>query len=127
MAAIASLIFLPAYGLLVLIWLSLNRAQHRQSKWVGLAAIACAGPAFYGVGVFATWFQLNTCYSSVIQAVADLPGFYLRTNSSSALDNLSTLVKNAGLEGYETNCHALQANIEKLKTAPSGGATNAAP
>jgi hypothetical protein len=106
---------LLAYVLLVVVWLWLEKLQHRARRWVAFLAIASAAPFFTVLGGFLGTFSNNICYSGVVAAVADLPGTYARTGNTEALAAMPSLASKLPLRGYETDCNELSAAVESLK------------
>lgn len=75
-------------------------------------AILSAAPFFIALGGFLGTFNNNTCYSDVVQSVAETSATYAKQGDTKALMAWAEKIEALPLYGYETNCLAVQKALD---------------
>lgn len=68
-------------------------------------------------GKFTTWFNLNLCYSEVINLIATEASSVAESQDPDKVKMFQNLVRSLPLHGYETECKEVQGAISKYKSA----------
>lgn len=109
----ALLALLVVYVVLAAIFFGAASRPTRYAKWVGLAAIAAAGPFFYWLGAFSDQFSAGICYSSSVEMIANA------VEKTDSPQDLAKRIRKLPLHGYETKCSEVEAAARELPNAGS--------
>ncbi|MGZ5051062.1 MAG: hypothetical protein ACXWAS_08420 [Methylobacter sp.] len=102
---------LIAYIIFVGLFVTATSDTNRHAKWLALAALATAAPAFIWFGAFSEQFESGQCYTQVITMIARA------IEKTDAPKTLAEKVRALPLHGYETNCSEVEAAVHELPDA----------
>jgi hypothetical protein len=109
-----ALLIAAFFGYVILAALFLVATSSRigpRARWLGLAAIAAAAPAFVWIGGFGEQFETGQCYSQVNRYVAQA------VERTDAPEALAEEIEALPFRGYETSCAEVEAAASKLPNA----------
>jgi|SRR5262245_2450705 len=99
---------LVAYLILALMFTLAAAGGNRRARWLGLAALAAAGPVFLWMGAFGEKFGSGQCYSRVIDVIASA------VKETGDPTSMAEKIRALPLRGYETVCSEVEAAAHEL-------------